>query len=155
LLPAVLAGWLQPVTRMLVFRSLTLGLLGACLWTLLLLVTRSERHWCVAPRPPAAAAPVANPITVIDLAAQPSLERSIRDLADLVRLAPDENIVAVDDRPVVVSPACGAAPHYCDGVVLRGGRFVAGLRPVAAANDFVDFTVASATASRRVLVLIH
>lgn len=124
---------------------------------LLILVDRSD-HWCAARPSPAlahVALPPENPITVIDLSQQSSFDRSVRDLAALVRLAPGEDIVAIDDRPVVHSAACSAAPHHCDGVVLPGGRFVAGLQRVAADHGFVDFTVASARASRRVLVLVH
>jgi len=144
---------------MLVLRSLTVGLLGVCVWTLLILVDRSEPQWCAVPRIPAAAAPahsIANAVSIIDLATLPGGEsRGLRDLAELVRLAPDERIVAVDDRPVEVSLGCSAAPHYCSGVVLGGGRYVDGVRARVAAGSFVDFTVASAMASRRVLVLAH
>lgn len=137
-------------------RLLTLGLLGACLWILLILVNhRAESHGCVAPRPPAPAAVVANPITVIDLAPAASGAWRIRDLADMIRLAPGEDIVAVNDHPVVVRYGCAMAQHYCDGAVLANGRLVEGLPVAATANRFADFTVASATASRRVLVLIH
>ncbi len=144
---------------MLLLRSLTVGLLGVCVWTLLILVDRSEPHGCVTPRMPVAAAPapsIANAVSIIDLATLPGGEtRGLRDLAELIRLAPGERIVAVDDRPVEVRIGCSAAPHYCDGVVLGGGRFVAGAPAIVAAGSFVDFTVASATASRRVLVLSH
>jgi len=144
---------------MLVLRSLTFGLLGACLWTLLILVHRSEPRGYDAPPQPAAAAPVmgiANAVSIIDLAALPRDQaRGLRDLAELLRLAPDERIIAVDDRPVVVSNGCSAAPHDCDGVALGGGRYVAGAPNSVPAGSFVDFTVASATASRRVLVLAH
>ena len=137
-------------------RLLTLGLLGACLGILLILVThRSEPHGCVAQRAPAPAAPVANPITIIDLAPAASGAWSIRDLADMIRLAPGEEIVAVDDHPVVVRYGCVVAQHDCDGAVLANGRLVEGLPVAATANRFADFTVASAGGSRRVLVLIH
>lgn len=137
-------------------RLLTLGLLGACLGVLLILVNhRGESHGCAAPRAPAPAAAVANPITIIDLAPAPSGAWSIRDIAEMIRLAPGEDIVAVDDHPVVVRYGCAVAPHDCDGAVLPNGRLVEGLPVAATANRFADFTVASAAASRRVLVLIH
>lgn len=139
---------------MLVLRSLTLGLLGACLSMLAILVARTEPQWCPAPRPPAPAG-VANPITIIDLAPAPEGAWGIRDLADMIRLAPGEEIVAVNDHPVVVRSACSLAPHYCNGAVLAHGRLVEGMPVAATANRYADFTVASATASRRVLVLIH
>lgn len=117
---------------MLVFRSLTFGLLGACVAMLFILVARGEPQWCPTPRPPAPAAAVANPVTIIDLARATDGAWQIRDLADMIRLAPGEEIVAVDDQPVVE-----------------------GLPMTATADRFADFTVASATTNRRVLVLIH
>jgi len=144
---------------MLLLRSLTVGLLGVCVWTLLILVDRSERHGGAAPQIPAAAArphSIANAVSIIDLAALPDGERrELRDVAELIRLAPGERIVAIDDRPVEVSLGCSAAPHDREGIVLGGGRFVAGAPTRVPAGSFVDFTVASATASRRVLVLSH
>lgn len=140
---------------MLVLRSLTIGLLGACLWTLVILVNRSESHWHFAPRPPAPAAPTANPITVIDLAHVSAGAWRIRDLADMIRLDADEQIVAVDDHPVRLRPGCSAAPHDCEGSLIGGDRLVEGLPVDATANRFADFTIASATGSRRVLVLLH
>lgn len=139
---------------MLVLRSFTLGLLGACAWMLAILVARSEPQWCAAPRAPAPAV-VANPVTIIDLAPAPEGTWRIRDLADMIRLAPGEEIVAVNDHPVVVRSGCSAAQHYCNGAVLANGRLVEGLAVAATADRFADFTVASATTSRRVLVLIH
>ncbi|MBA3456576.1 MAG: hypothetical protein H0T42_26035 [Deltaproteobacteria bacterium] len=136
-------------------RSFTLGLLGACAWMLAILVARSEPQWCPAPRAPAPAAVVANPITVIDLASASPGAWRVRDVADMVRLAPGEEIVAVNDRPAVVSWGCSRAPHDCAGAVLARGRYVEGLASEMTAEQVADFTVASATASRRVLVLIH
>lgn len=142
---------------MMLLRLLTLGLLGACLGILLTLVTRSEPHWTHAPRPPApaVAAVVANPITIIDLASADGGGWKLRDLADMIRLSPGEEIVAVDDHPVVVRYGCSVAQHDCNGAVLANGRLVEGLPVAATANRFADFTVASATTTRRVLVLIH
>ena len=137
-------------------RLLTLGLLGACLGVLLILVNhRSEPHACVALRPPVPHAVVANPLTVIDLASAAGGAWSIRDLADMIRLAPGEDIVAVNDHPVVVRYGCAIAPHYCNGALLANSRLVEGLPVAATADRYADFTVASATTSRRVLVLLH
>ena len=138
-----------------VFRSLTLALLGACLWTLLILVDRGEPHWCATARASAPAAPPANPISIIDLAHVSAGAWRIQDLADMIRLEPGEEIVAVDDHPVRVRPGCGAAPHDCDGSVIDGDRVVEGLPVAAEANRFADFTIASGPTTRRVLVLIH
>jgi len=144
---------------MLVLRSLTLGLLVATVWMSVLFVTRNEPCWHEAPRPAAVPAPppaVVNNVTVIDLAALPDgQQRRMRDIAELVHLERHEAIVAVDDRPVTFSIACSSAPHYCMGAVLGSGRYVEGLARDAVAGSFVDFTVASSTASRRVLVLVH
>ncbi len=137
-------------------RLLTLGLLGACLGMLLILVThRTEPYGCTAPHAPAPAAAAANPVTIVDLAPAASGAWSIRDLADMIRLAPGEDIVAVNDHPVVLAFGCGTAHHDCDGAVLANGRLVTGLPATATANRFADFTVASAATTRRVLVLLH
>lgn len=140
---------------MLVFRTLTLGLLGACLWTLLILVDRGEPRWCAAPRPPVPAAPAANAITIIDLAHVSAGAWRIKDLANMIRLDRDEQIVAVNDHPVRLRPGCSAAPDYCNGALLDGDRVVEGLPAHAEANRFADFTIASGPSTRRVLVLIH
>lgn len=117
---------------MLAFRSLALGLLGACF---LLLVTRPtqlriERELVPVAQPaPHAAA------TIIDVAHGVSAPQ----ITQLVRLDPDEHVVAVDDRPVVGDLDAGA---------------------MIAANDlskrYLDLTIGGGVSGeRRVLVLLH
>lgn len=117
---------------MLAFRSLAVGLLGACF---LLLVSRPatqvrvERELVpVLQAPPPTA-------TIIDVA--PGL--TAIEVARLVHLQGDEHVVAVDDRPVSGD--------------LDAGSVIATIEPRS--NRFVDLTVASATGARRILVLMH
>lgn len=60
-------------------------------------------------------------------------------LSQLVRLAPDERVIAVDDRPVANDLAAGAA--------IAARRLDAG--------TYLDLTVGSGRGRRRVLVLLH
>ena len=116
---------------MLLFRSLAVGLAGACL---LLLVYRPAydvriEHAQVQ-GPPASVVP-----TIVDVAAGvPAGE-----LSSLIRLAPGERVVAVDDHPVATDLEAGAA------IVDRE----------ASPGTFVDLEVAGAAGHRRVLVLLH
>ena len=117
---------------MLVFRSLALGLLGACF---LLLATRQtdvriERELVPVqqPAPPASA-------TIIDVAHGVGANQ----LAQLVRLQPNEHVVAVDDRPVTGD--------------LDAGAMIAANE--TSARKFVDLTVTGGAGERRVLVLLH
>ena len=74
-------------------------------------------------------------VSVVDIAhgVSPS------ELSALVRLATDERVIAVDDRPVANDLAAGAA------IAERG----------LGAGKFLDLTVGGARGSRRVLVLMH
>ena len=115
---------------MLLFRSVAIGLLGACV---LLLAQRPppivriehERELVVAPHAPAP--------TIIDVA--PGL--SSTQLAQLVRLAPDERVTSVDDHPVTGNLDAGT-------VLGEPGS-----------RRFVDLAIAGRTHDRRVLVLVH
>ena len=127
---SVLAGALQRFRRMLVFRSLSLGMLGACL---LLLAFRPA--YVVRVEPPAP------PVIVTDRPAIIDVARGIagQDIAPLIRLAPDEHVIDIDDRPVTGDLDAGA---------------------VLAAHDrspgaYIDLTVATPSSARRVLVLFH
>jgi hypothetical protein len=115
---------------MLVFRSIALGLLGACF---LLLATRPtevriERVPVQQPAPPPSA-------TIIDVAHGVTTSQ----LAQLVRLQPNEHVVAVDDRPVTGD--------------LDAGAMIAANESTA--RQFVDLTVSGSSGERRVLVLLH
>ena len=114
---------------MLLFRSIALGLLGACF---VLLATRPLYEVRLVRSPPRVLPPAAS---IVDVAAvvAPSA------IGSLVRLAPGERVVAVDDHPVY-DPIDAAlrlqrrAPH---------------------AGEYVDLTVAGPADTRRVLVLLH
>ncbi len=116
---------------------MTLGLLGACV--VLLARLPLGRPVLVTPRPlVVSAAPPA------DESSPPSIQivdvgPGAGDVVGLIRLAPDEQVVAIDDRAVPSTLVAGA-------VIAAHPR-----RPGA----FLDLTVASAVASRRVLVLLH
>lgn len=113
---------------MLVFRSVALGLLGAIAWLLATHaspVTRIERELV-------AVASKSDVPTIIDVA--PGL--SATQIAQLVRLGPDERVTSVDDRRVT-------------------GNLDAGTVIVPAGRHFLDLTIGRANTERRVLVLIH
>ena len=120
---------------MLLFRSLTVGLLGACL----LLLLRIEPRPAVVLREGANTAAelehASTAPTVVDVAAG----IQVAAIPSLIRLAPGERVIAVDDRPVDSDLAAGAA------ITAR----------TATASSFVDLTVERAGTHRRVLVLLH
>jgi S1-C subfamily serine protease len=120
---------------MLVFRSLALGLLGAC--CLLFASHPLVELYVVRERPViAAAAPPPPAATIIDVASgvDPA------SVAGLVHLEADEHVVAVNDVPVSNDLDAGAA--IASRRMLIGGRYV-------------DLEVAGGAGSRRVLVLLH
>ncbi len=118
---------------MLLFRSLTIGLLGACV----LLLARVGPSRTTIVTPPALAPASSMPkATIVDLA--PGVSSGV--VASLIRLAPGEHVVAVDDRAVKSDLDAGAA--------ITG-------RP-RGTGSFVDLEVAAPDgAHRRVLVLMH
>src|SRR5215203_406557 len=85
---------------MLLFRSLTIGMLGACLYLLFGVPSRAQAPAAILV--PAAPSPA---ITVIDVA------RGVpaATVLELIRLAPGERVIAVDDVPVANNLAAGAA----------------------------------------------
>lgn len=122
---------------MLLFRSISVGLLGAVL------------YFVATPAPPAVVVARASPslslareavtpaLAVIDVA--PGVEPS--RIAGLVRLEPDERITHVGDRAVASDLEAGAA------IALRAARRREG---------FIDLAIATPTSpARRVLVLLH
>jgi hypothetical protein len=120
---------------MLVFRSLAIGLLGACMW---LLATRPFVQLHVREQPPvlrAAPSAMSEPPTVVDVASGVTGAQ----LVSLVRLGPNEHVATIDDRPV-------------DGD-LEAGAHLASLD--VRARRYLDLGVRGATGSRRVLVLFH
>jgi hypothetical protein len=118
---------------MLVFRSLTLGLLAACFLLLAIRpvyevrVTRDARPQREAPAPPAA--------TIIDVAAGVSASQ----LPAMLALAPDERVVAVDDQSV--------------GSDLDAGTLLASRE--LDSQRYIDLEVEGARGARRLLVLLH
>lgn len=117
---------------MLLFRSVAIGLLGACF---LLLAThtnnvRVEREVVQVPGPrPAPSA------TIIDVAPNVPVDQ----IAPLITLSASEHIVAVDDRPVASDVAAGMQ------LIAQGARD----------RRYVDLTIAGMSGERRVLVLMH
>jgi hypothetical protein len=127
---------------MLVFRSVTTGLLGACLYFIVQLSGAQQ------PRAPELASPCANlgaarlvaeavqhaPPTMIDVAnGVPPLT-----VPSLVRLESGEHIASVDDRPVPDDLTAGAL-----------------IAERARTHSFVDLTIDGHATTRRVLVLMH
>jgi hypothetical protein len=112
---------------MLVYRSLVLGLLGACV---MLLAQRPVAYIHVAApsseRAMLAAPPSNTQPTIIDLSTSLCADGSCDaiQLLSLLHLAPDERVVALQDAPKV-------------------------------AGNYIDLTVSSPRGERRVLVLMH
>jgi len=123
---------------MLLFRSLTTGMLGACLY----FVLQQPSHVPAGSGPAVPAAPAAArsiPATVIDVAGGVSALM----VPSLVHLGPGEHIAAVDDRDAASDLSAGAM-----------------IADRARAGSFVDLTVVSgprgpSAPTRRVLVLMH
>lgn len=115
---------------MLVFRSLALGLVGACF--LLLAFRPAYEVRIEQPQP----TPVPrDSSTIIDVASGVAPGQ----LSALIKLGPGEHVASVDDVPVAGDLDAGAA------IAARDHR----------AGSFIDVEVAGARSSRRVLVLLH
>jgi hypothetical protein len=117
---------------MLLFRSLSIGLLGACVCLLAQRPIQRVEHVRVEHERELVAVPRSPAPTIIDVA--PGLTAT--QIAQLVHLAPDERVTSVDDQPVTGNLDAGTVIEPHD-------------------RHFVDLTVASRTGERRVLVLIH
>ncbi|MBA3540021.1 MAG: hypothetical protein H0T79_10365 [Deltaproteobacteria bacterium] len=114
---------------MFLYRSLTVGLLGACF----LLLTTYEAPVPVAAAPPAVAAHAMTGATLVDVAhtTPPAL------LLSLIRIEEDEHVVAVDDQLVESDLDARAA-------ILRPRQ-----------GGYIDVTIGGSAHERRVLVLLH
>ena len=134
---------------MLVFRSLTVGLLGACL---MLLATRPDVRVDVRQVPSSASrtavsagSPAANRVvetpTIIDVA--PGVP--IAQVTSLLHLAPNEWIASVNDVSVANELDAG----------LRMSAVADVSSNPASASRFIDLGVEGPTSSRRILVLMH
>lgn len=118
-------------------------LISLCTATLVMLATWQPVHvHVVAPAPvvspPAGLASTSPPrMSVVDVASGvPDIE-----LASLVRLAPDERITAINDRPVDAS-------LELDARVLIGSE-------APRAGDYLDLAVSGPAGVRRVVMLVH
>jgi hypothetical protein len=116
---------------MILFRSLALGLLGACFW---ILATRPTV--IVAPReaPPAFHAVEEAP-TILDVSAAVTREQ----LPALVHLRDGEHVIAINDSAVASD--------------LDAGRVLASID--RASQKFVELGVAGPRGQRRILMLLH
>ena len=114
---------------MLLFRSLSVGLLGACV--VLLATHRTPRPRVEHERELVAVTTHAP--TIIDVA--PNL--SATQIAQLVRLAPNERVTAVDDHLVTGN--------------LDAGTVIGS----PTSHEFIDLTISGGSHERRVLVLVH
>ncbi|MEJ7598044.1 MAG: hypothetical protein WKG01_09070 [Kofleriaceae bacterium] len=117
---------------MLLFRSLTVGLLGACLYTVLQLTVATPTRPASAATPTELAPPS---MTVVDVAAGVPATQVV----ELLRLGAEERIIAVDDRDVASDLAAGVA-----------------IANRARSRQYVDLTIGRGDGdSRRLLVLMH
>jgi hypothetical protein len=134
---------LQLHLAMFVYRSIALGLLGACCLLLAMrppitVVSHAPGQILVASSRDAAAPlrPCVTPgSTIVDVA--PGVTAS--QLAALLHLLPDERVVSIDDVPVSGTLDAGVALASVD---LHRGRYL----DLGVKNDFSE---------RRVLVLLH
>lgn len=111
------------------YRSISVGLLGAAVW----LLARLPKHETVAIEQECpVVAPVAAPETlrVVDVV------RGTHELVNLLHLAPDDRVVAVNDEPVT------------DDVFALSDT----LDRAAAHRDYVDLSLRG---GRRMLIVIH
>jgi hypothetical protein len=141
-----------------VLRSVTYGMLGACLWMVLALIARSGPvHIVVAQAPsPSAPAPAHadNPVSILDVA--PAANHwDVRQLVAMVPLAPGERIIAINDHPIGSRIGCSAAPQDCVEMELSSSGYLAGIELPVPSRSFVDLTIGRAATSRRVLVVVH
>lgn len=128
---------------MFVYRSIALGLLGACCLLLAMrppitVISHAPGQILVASSRAAAVplqACVAPGSTIVDVASGVTASQ----LAGLLRLLPDEHVVAIDNTPVTGTLDAGVA---LASVELRPGRYL-------------DVSVKSDWSERRVLVLLH
>jgi hypothetical protein len=130
-----LATALQRIPRMLLYRSLSLGMLGACLYFL------ATFGAAAAPEPRTAPETIvvhARPaVTVVDVARGVEPWR----LPELVKLQDGEHVHAVDDFVVASDLAAGAT------IAMRGA-----LSP----RDYLDLTIDTADGGqRRLLIVLH
>ncbi len=117
---------------MVLFRSLTIGLLGACVMLLVKLDVAPVETSRTSPAPTIQAANA----SIVDVA--PGLRSS--EVSSLIRLSAGERVIAVDDHPVDSDLAAGAA------IAARA----------AGSGGYVDLEVERADGlHRRVLVLMH
>lgn len=118
---------------MLLFRSLALGFLGACL---LLLAQRPECEVRIAQLPPMVRTVQAPPAaSIVDVASGIGAAQ----LGALLHLAPGEHVISVGERPVTGDLEAGAVLAQVD----------------ARSGSYVDLTVGGAFGPRRLLVLLH
>ena len=131
---------------MLLFRSLTLGLLGACFLLIATRPTVEIRRSCPMQTPTLALAqrpiialesprPLSLPPAVVDVA--PGVSAS--QLASLVRLDEGERVATIDDRAVSGTLDAGVALAALDLTSRR----------------YIDLGVEGPRGTRRVLVLLH
>ena len=120
---------------MLLFRSLALGLLGACFW---MLATRPQ---VIIAAPEPARVDIAHDEahdeapTILDVSPAVTSEQ----LPALVHLRGGEHVVAINDEPVASD--------------LDAGRLLASVD--RASQKFVELGVAGPRGSRRILMLLH
>lgn len=135
---------------MLVFRSMVLGLLGACV---LLLAQRPITHIHVDASRPSVVASLAAPAsptpapTIIDLALRYCYPNTsgvhacfASEPLELLKLAPGERVTAVGDTQV---EGWWAIKQALDGQAYRGD------------GQYIDLTIAGGDGERRALLLLH
>jgi hypothetical protein len=154
---------------MLVFRSLTLGLLGACVLLLAQLQLRQPSHVHVVNHLPAPTvpAPASMAPTIINIATQEChIGSGMRqpcfatDLLPLLRVAPDERVTAIGDTKVdprgfaELARQNGMGPVAEDIAADSALAFALWQAPKGPGR-YLDVAISSERGERRVVVLMH
>lgn len=154
---------------MLVFRSLTLGLLGACVLLLAQLQLRQTRHVHVVTQvlapTVAAAAPASKTATIINIATTQCPSGGVQtcfatDLIPLLRLAPDERVTAIGDTKIdpegfaELARQNGMGPVAEDLAADSALAFAVWQAPKGPGR-YLDVAIAGTHGERRAVVLMH
>lgn len=111
---------------------------------MLMLLDRSGPVHVVVTQPPLVVTPappvVVNAVSILDVAGRPD-GWDVQQLVAMVPISAGEQITALDDQPI--GPSLVAAGE------------VTGLERQVRSNGYLDVTIARATSTRRVLVVVH
>ena len=126
---------MQQLAAMVLFRSLTVGMLGACLYLLWAVRSSDEPPPSAVSLAEIVAAATAGSVAIVDVSAA----ADDTALLGLIRLAPEEQVIAVDGEP--------AASNLVAGALIR--------ERVPGTGGYLDLAIRGPEGPRRLLVLRH